>query len=94
MISKALLDFLSELQQNNNRDWFSENKTQFEKHQKAFKTFVQEINDAFAAHDSIEKMQIHRIYRDVRFSKDKTPYKNHLAASLDRGGSWTPLPGK
>ena len=53
MISKALLDFLSELQQNNNRDWFAENKTQFEKHQKAFKSFVQEINDTFAAYDSI-----------------------------------------
>ncbi|TGD59692.1 DUF2461 domain-containing protein [Flavobacterium humi] len=84
MISKPVLDFLSELQLNNNREWFAENKARFEEHQKAFKTFLQEINAAFAAHDSIEKMQIHRIYRDIRFSKDKTPYKNNLSVSFDR----------
>lgn len=84
MISKAALDFLSELQLNNNRDWFAENKSRFEKHQKAFKTFLEEIHEKFVAHDSIEKMQIHRIYRDVRFSKDKTPYKNNLSVSFDR----------
>ena len=84
MISKQALDFLSELQLNNNREWFAENKARFEEHQKAFKTFLQEVNTAFAAHDSIEKMQIHRIYRDIRFSKDKTPYKNNLSVSFDR----------
>jgi uncharacterized protein (TIGR02453 family) len=84
MISKAALDFLSQLQQNNNRDWFQENKKQFEKHQDEIKTFFQEINRDFSANDSIEKMQIHRIYRDVRFSKDKTPYKNNFSVSFDR----------
>nr|WP_294939094.1 DUF2461 domain-containing protein [uncultured Flavobacterium sp.] len=84
MISKAELDFLSELQQNNNREWFTENKKRFEKHQKAIKTFFQEINDDFGKQDSIEKMQIHRIYRDIRFSKDKTPYKNNFSVSFDR----------
>lgn len=84
MISKAELDFLSELQQNNNRDWFAENKKRFEKHQEAIKAFFQEINNEFAPMDSIEKMQIHRIFRDVRFSKDKTPYKNNFSVSFDR----------
>lgn len=84
MISKPELDFLSELGQNNNRDWFNDNKKQFEKHQEAIKLFFQEINHEFAVHDSIEKMQIHRIYRDVRFSKDKTPYKTNFSVSFDR----------
>ncbi|MGH2665586.1 DUF2461 domain-containing protein [Flavobacterium sp.] len=84
MSLKGALDFLSELEQNNDRDWFAENKKQFEKHQKEIKTLFQEINDAFAVHDSIEKMQIHRIYRDIRFSKDKTPYKNNFSVSFDR----------
>lgn len=84
MISKAELDFLSELQQNNNREWFAENKKRFEKHQNAIKVFFQEVNDEFGKQDSIEKMQIHRIYRDIRFSKDKTPYKNNFSVSFDR----------
>lgn len=84
MISKAELDFLSELEKNNNRDWFTENKKRFENHQKVIKNFFQEINDEFGKQDSIEKMQIHRIYRDIRFSKDKTPYKINFSVSFDR----------
>lgn len=84
MISKAELDFLSELEKNNNRDWFTENKKRFENHQKVIKTFFQEINEEFGKQDSIEKMQIHRIYRDIRFSKNKTPYKINFSVSFDR----------
>lgn len=84
MISKAELDFLSELEKNNNRDWFTENKKRFENHQKVIKPFFQEINEEFGKQDSIEKMQIHRIYRDIRFSKDKTPYKINFSVSFDR----------
>ena len=84
MISKAELDFLSELEKNNNRDWFTNNKKRFENHQKVIKTFFQEINEEFGKQDSIEKMQIHRIYRDIRFSKDKTPYKINFSVSFDR----------
>lgn len=84
MISKAELDFLSELAQNNNRDWFNENKKRFEKHQENVKSLFQEINLELSAKDKLEKMQIHRIYRDIRFSKDKTPYKNNFSVSYDR----------
>lgn len=84
MISKAELDFLSELEKNNNRDWFTENKKRFENHQKVIKNFFQEINEEFGKQDSIEKMQIHRIYRDIRFSKDKAPYKINFSVSFDR----------
>lgn len=84
MISKEELDFLSELVQNNNRDWFNENKKRFEKHQEVIKSLFQEINLGLSAKDNLEKMQIHRIYRDIRFSKDKTPYKNNFSVSYDR----------
>lgn len=84
MISKTELDFLIKLEQNNNRDWFNEHKKQFEKHQGIIKTFFQEINNELSIKDNLEKMQIHRIYRDIRFSKDKTPYKNNFSVSYDR----------
>lgn len=84
MISKTELDFLTELAQNNNRDWFNEQKKRFEKHQNVIKSFFQEVNDELSVKDNIEKMQIHRIYRDIRFSKDKTPYKNNFSVSYDR----------
>jgi uncharacterized protein (TIGR02453 family) len=84
MISKAELDFLSELQQNNNREWFSENKKRFEKHQKEMKTFFTEVAEQLGKQDSIERIQIFRIYRDVRFSKDKAPYKNHFSVGFTR----------
>ncbi|SHI85885.1 DUF2461 domain-containing protein [Flavobacterium terrae] len=84
MISKAELDFLSELAHNNNRDWFNENKKKFEKHQEVIKSLFQDINLGLSAKDKLEKMQIHRIYRDIRFSKDKTPYKNNFSVSYDR----------
>jgi uncharacterized protein (TIGR02453 family) len=84
MISKAELDFLSELAENNNRDWFNDHKKRFEKHQEKIKLFFGNIHQSLGAHDNIEKMQIHRIYRDIRFSKDKTPYKNNFSVSYDR----------
>lgn len=84
MISKAELDFLSELAQNNNRDWFNEHKKRFEKHQEVIKSLFQDINLELSVKDKLEKMQIHRIYRDIRFSKDKTPYKNNFSVSYDR----------
>lgn len=84
MISKAELDFLSELAQNNNRDWFNEHKKRFEKYQEVIKSLFQDINLELSVKDKLEKMQIHRIYRDIRFSKDKTPYKNNFSVSYDR----------
>ena len=84
MISKTELDFLTELAQNNNRDWFNEQKKRFEKHQNVIKSFFQEVNNELSVKDNLEKMQIHRIYRDIRFSKDKTPYKNNFSVSYDR----------
>ena len=84
MISKTELDFLSELAENNNREWFNDNKNRFDKHHNIIKSFFGNIHLELGSHDNIEKMQIHRIYRDIRFSKDKTPYKNNFSVSYDR----------
>lgn len=84
MITKAELDFLSELKQNNNRDWFAENKKRFEVHQKVMKEFFTEVGEQLGKQDGIEQIQIFRIYRDVRFSKDKAPYKNHFSVHFSR----------
>lgn len=84
MISKSTLEFLTQLKENNNREWFTENKKRFDSEQKTTKTFFTQILTDLEKIDSIEKMQMHRIYRDIRFSKDKTPYKNHFSVSFDR----------
>lgn len=84
MITKPELDFLAELHENNNREWFAENKKRFEKHQKDVKTFFTEVGEMLGKQDGIEQIQIFRIYRDVRFSKDKAPYKTHFSVHFSR----------
>jgi len=85
-ISKASFDFLKELEKNNNREWFTENKERFKSHETAVKAFYNAAMENLNKHDQIEKLKIFRIYRDVRFSKDKTPYKAHFAGSFSRMG--------
>ena len=84
MLQKSTLEFLTQLKENNNREWFTENKKRFDSEQKTTKTFFTQILTNLEKIDSIEKMQMHRIYRDIRFSKDKTPYKSHFSVSFDR----------
>ncbi len=86
-ISKPAFDFLKQLEKNNNRDWFEEHKSEFKTHEKAVKSFFEAVKDNLNHHDDIEKMKMFRIYRDVRFSKDKTPYKSHFAGSFSRLGA-------
>lgn len=86
-ISKSIFDFLSELKKNNNREWFEANKSTFKQHESEVKSFFEAIQDNLNQHDEIEKMKVFRIYRDVRFSKDKTPYKSHFAGSFSRLGA-------
>ena len=86
-ISKGVFDFLKELKNNNNRDWFEAHKTDFKKHQSEVKSFLEAVKTNLNHHDDIEKMKLFRIYRDVRFSKDKTPYKSHFAGSFSRLGA-------
>lgn len=87
-LNKQNLDFLKELKQNNNRDWFLENKSTYEKNREAVVEFADEVLTLLNQHDQIEtvsgKKSLYRIYRDVRFSKDKTPYKTHWASYFKR----------
>ena len=84
MINKSTLEFLTKLKENNYRDWFAANKKAFETEQKLAKTFFTSVGEQLEKIDSIERIQIFRIYRDVRFSKDKAPYKNHFSVGFTR----------
>jgi uncharacterized protein (TIGR02453 family) len=91
MLNPSFLEFLYELSQNNNRGWFEKNKTRFQKEvQQPFEVLVSEIIKEIKAFDpnfSMDpKQAAFRIYRDVRFSNDKTPYKTHMAAVFTNGG--------
>lgn len=83
-ISKETLDFLKQLAKNNNKDWFNERKPKFKMYQTEVKQFVAEIKGRLNKTDQIESHKIFRIYRDVRFSKDKTPFKARFAGSFKR----------
>lgn len=85
-IQKSILDFLATLKENNNREWFNEHKTEFKTEQTLAKDFYNAIRDNLNKHDAIDKFKLFRIYRDVRFSKDKTPYQPHFAGSFSRSG--------
>ncbi|NNC34021.1 MAG: DUF2461 domain-containing protein [Croceitalea sp.] len=85
-ISPEAFQFLKALEINNNREWFAENKVLFKSHESKIKTFYEAVKNNLSQHDEIEKLKMFRIYRDVRFSKDKTPYKAHFAGSLSRLG--------
>ena len=84
MLQKSTLEFLTQLKENNDRDWFAANKKPFEAEQKLAKTFFTSVGEKLGRIDSIERIQIFRIYRDVRFSKDKAPYKNHFSVGFTR----------
>lgn len=84
---KSTFKFLKDLQKNNNRDWFADQKEVYLKAQKNAKNIFAEIHKYLQMHDEIEKSKMMRIYRDVRFSHDKTPYKAHFANSYSRLGA-------
>ena len=86
-ISRHTLKFLKDLKQNNNRDWFQANKPRFETAKKEFEAFIDNLLSEIAKFDPsighhTAKDCVFRIYRDVRFSKDKSPYKTHFGAHI------------
>ena len=86
------LEFFRKLQRNNRREWFQPRKTTFEETLKQpMRELVSALNGAmksFAPEYATDPDKaIYRIYRDTRFSKDKTPYKDHIAASFPRQGT-------
>ncbi len=91
MLPTSTLKFLSDLNKNNNKAWFDSHRSQYDAAKLSFEVFVQTLIDKHGQKDEsirdlVAKKCTFRINRDIRFSKDKTPYKNNFGASLDRGG--------
>lgn len=84
------LTFLNKLKNHNDRDWFNANKEEFQEEQAMVTAFAQALLQDLNTHDVIETpsgaKSVYRIYRDTRFSKDKTPYKTHWSGSFKRSG--------
>jgi uncharacterized protein (TIGR02453 family) len=90
-IKKSTLIFLSDLKKNNNREWFKKNQVNYSDAKLNFETMVQEIINELVHFEPIMKGLeanncIFRINRDIRFSKDKSPYKPNFGAFIVRGG--------
>ena len=83
-VPKAAFDFLKKLENNNNREWFNENKKEFKAIEKEIKAVYNAVMNNLNNHDDIDKLKLFRIYRDVRFSKNKMPYKTHFGGSFHR----------
>jgi len=83
-VPKELFTFFKKLEKNNNREWFTENKAEFKSLEVNVKSFYNSVFENLQKQDDVDKIKIFRIYRDVRFSKDKTPYKTHFGGSFGR----------
>ena len=93
-----IFKFLKGLAKNNNRDWFEKNKGEYLQAKEHFETFVSgllkeavKFDPGLAGLDP--KKLTFRIYRDVRFSKDKSPYKTNMGATFSPGGKLMNKPG-
>jgi len=88
VIEKSTLDFLRKLTENNNREWFNSNKEKYLQSQLNIEQFMDALIARMNRHDRIEtisgKKSLYRIYNDVRFSKDKSPYNPRFAGYLKR----------
>jgi uncharacterized protein (TIGR02453 family) len=91
MVQKSTIDFLKQLGKNNKKEWFDANKDKYLAAKANVDGFVEDVIKAFSSFDKglsglKAKDCVFRIYRDVRFSKDKRPYKTNMGASINRGG--------
>jgi uncharacterized protein (TIGR02453 family) len=84
------LDFLRALQTHNNKPWFQAHRAEYEAARQAFEDFVDDFIQEFRSIEDFENLSakdcVFRIYRDVRFAKDKSPYKPNMGASIALGG--------
>jgi len=95
---EVILKFLKDLAKNNNREWFEKNKPKYLTAKEAFdEVVVKLLNDMVKFDESLggldPKKLTFRIYRDVRFSKDKSPYKNNMGAAISSVGKGLGSPG-
>ena len=83
-INPDVITFYKELSENNTREWFEPQKKRFKSLELEIKQYAEEIKNNLNETDEIEHAKIFRIYRDVRFSKNKTPFKTHFGISFYR----------
>lgn len=87
---KPTLDFLRALQTHNNKPWFQAHRTEYEAARQAYEDFIDDFIAEFRSIEDFENLSakdcVFRIYRDVRFAKDKSPYKPNMGASIALGG--------
>jgi uncharacterized protein (TIGR02453 family) len=85
-----VLDFLSELEKNNARPWFEDHRREYQKAKDLFEELVDQVIDEYRSIEDLggisAKDCVMRIFRDVRFSKDKSPYRTSMAAVIVAGG--------
>ena len=98
MLQPASIKFLKELKKHNHKEWFEANRKQYDAAKNDFAELVQSVIEKFGKKDeSIATLKakdcMFRINRDVRFSKDKSPYKTNMGASIVKGGKKSPLAG-
>jgi uncharacterized protein (TIGR02453 family) len=97
-MKNIILPFLEQLQENNNREWFQANKILYDNAKEEFERFINSLIPAIAKFDDSAKLMtakecIFRIFRDVRFAKDKSPYKTNFGAFIAKGGRKNHGPG-
>ena len=83
-VPKEAFEFFKKLENNNNRDWFNDHKTEFKDIETKVKAIYNALFESLKTHDDVDKLKLFRIYRDVRFSKNKLPYKTHFGGSFHR----------
>jgi len=98
MLQAATVRYLKALKKNNNKPWFEKNKSTYLDAKEDIELFTQAIIEGFGKIDpNIAPLRpkdcLFRIYRDIRFSKDKTPYKTNMGASFNKGGKKMPTAG-
>ncbi len=91
MLQSSTIKFVKDLTKNNNKPWFEKNRKVYEAAKADFASFIQEVIDKHSKSDPtiksiVAKDCMFRINRDVRFSKDKSPYKTNMGAYINRGG--------
>jgi uncharacterized protein (TIGR02453 family) len=81
---KKSFEFLKQIKENNNREWFAKHKAEWDLITKENKIFFEQVYAGLQKYDSLKGMHQFRIYKDVRFSKDKLPYKTNFGAGYSR----------
>ncbi len=89
VITKDTFHFLDQIKTNNNKPWFEKNRPVYEKARAEYLQFVKKLVEGIRKIEPIPEKEpskyVQRIYRDIRFSKDKTPYKSHFSSIIERG---------